>query len=90
MGRSYGDCLSRGLKVSKDNNFVFRLNVGMVCCAVVGGKIKLGKGCTGSLPRWVESEKRYRISVAYEGENGIKADVWYQLNDDGEFIETEE
>ena len=60
---------------------------GIACCAGVDGKIKLGKNCTGSLARWVESEKRYRISVAYEGENGIKADTWYQLNDAGEFIE---
>jgi hypothetical protein len=54
--------------------------------AGIGGRIKLGENCTGSLARWVESEQRYRISVAYEGEN-VKRDIWYQLDDNGNFVE---
>jgi hypothetical protein len=47
---------------------------------------KCGKNGAIALTRWVESEKRYRISVAHEGE-GIKADTWYALDDDGNFVE---
>jgi hypothetical protein len=51
-------------------------------------------GCTASagergcivLTRWVEAEKRYRVSVGYVGEN-IKAGVAYGLDDDGNFVE---
>ena len=47
---------------------------------------KCGKNGAIALTRWVESEKRYRISAAHEGE-GIKADTWYTLDDDGNFVE---
>lgn len=50
---------------------------------------KGGLNCALALSRWVESEKRYRITVAYVGENGIKPDVWYELNDSGEFTEAQ-
>ena len=56
-------------------------------CAGIKSKVKVGKNGAMSLARWVESEKRYRITVAYEGENGIKADTWYELNNAGEFVE---
>jgi hypothetical protein len=49
---------------------------------------KIGKNGTIVLTRWVESENRYRITVGYEGENGIKADVWYKLDDNGVLIES--
>ena len=51
------------------------------CTASVGEN-----GCI-VLTRWVESEKRYRVSVAYEGENGIKPNVFYSLDENGEFAE---
>jgi hypothetical protein len=38
------------------------------------------------LSRWAESENRYRVSVGYEGEN-IKRDTWYELDDEGNFVE---
>ena len=53
----------------------------------VNGRIKGAAHCTMALTRWVEQEKRYRITVAYVGENGIKADTWYKLNDKGDFVE---
>jgi hypothetical protein len=28
--------------------------------------------------------------VYYKGEDGIKADTWYALDDDGKFVETKE
>ena len=56
-------------------------------CSGVDSKVKGGTNCALALTRWVESEKRYRITVAYVGENGIKPDTWYELNKDGEFIE---
>jgi hypothetical protein len=43
-------------------------------------------GCI-ALTRWVESEKRFRVSVAYVGENGIKADTFYRLDEQGNFVE---
>ncbi|KXZ70365.1 hypothetical protein AVENLUH13518_01849 [Acinetobacter venetianus] len=30
------------------------------------------------------------IRASKVGENGIKANVWYQLNEDGEFVEAED
>jgi hypothetical protein len=56
--------------------------------AAVGldSKAKTGKNGTIVLTRWVESEKRYRVSVGYEGEN-IKADIWYGLDTSGDFVE---
>jgi hypothetical protein len=56
-------------------------------CAGVDGKAKVGINGAIALSRWVPEEKRYRISVAYEGENGIKADTWYELDSDGSFVE---
>jgi len=48
---------------------------------------KAGKNGTIALTRWVESEKRHRVSVAYVGENGIKPDTFYKLEDSGNFVE---
>jgi hypothetical protein len=48
---------------------------------------RVGKNGCIVLTRWVESEKRYRVSVGYEGENGIKAGVFYKLNESGDFVE---
>jgi hypothetical protein len=39
------------------------------------------------LTRWVESEKRYRVSVGYVGEKGIKPNTNYRLNEAGDFEE---
>jgi hypothetical protein len=50
------------------------------------GQVKAGQNGAMALTRWVPSEKRYRITVAYVGENGILPDTWYTLNDDGEFV----
>ena len=58
--------------------------------AGISGKVKGGKNCALALTRWVESEKRYRITIAYVGENGIKEDTWYSLDKDGKFIEVNE
>ena len=57
--------------------------------AGLNGNIKSGTNGCMALTRWVESESRYRVTVAYVGENGIKADTWYMLNADGEFVEVE-
>ena len=59
----------------------------IVSCVGTFSIIKGGKNCAMSLARWVESEKRYRITVAYVGENGIKEDTWYKLDCDGNFVE---
>jgi len=59
-------------------------------CAGTSGKVKGGLNCALALTLWVDSEKRYRITTAYVGEDGIKADTWYALDDDGKFVETKE
>lgn len=53
-------------------------------CAAKAGEL----GCI-ALTRWVESEKRFRVSVAYVGENGIKADTFYKLDENGNFVEAD-
>ena len=55
-----------------------------ISCTAKAGEL----GCI-ALTRWVESEKRYRVSVAYVGENGIKADTFYCLDNDGNFVESD-
>ncbi|MFC4729503.1 hypothetical protein [Coralloluteibacterium thermophilus] len=37
-----------------------------------------------------ETAERYRVHVAYVGEDGIKQGVRYRLNDEGEFVEASE
>ena len=54
--------------------------------AGIESRAKAGElGCI-VLTRWVESEKRNRVSVGYVGE-GLKADTWYELDDAGNFVE---
>jgi len=59
----------------------------VAACVGTKGQVKAGPNGALVLTRWVENEKRYRVSVAYTGENGIKPDVWYTLDDNGLFIE---
>ena len=60
-----------------------------ICMAAgTGSKGKVGRNGALALS-WYDG-KRYRISTAYEGENGIKADIWYALDENGNFIEADE
>ena len=59
---------------------------GFACVAGIGGRVKGALGSALSCG-YRDSEKRNRIAVAYVGENGIKPDVWYSINDAGEFQE---
>ena len=56
----------------------------------VNSRAKAGENGAIAMARWVEAEKRYRISVAYVGEDGIKPDVWYELDEAGAFVECNE
>ena len=62
-------------------------NSSIACNAGASGRVKGGNKCALSLARWVVAEKRFRITVAYVGENGIKPNTWYELNSVGEFVE---
>ena len=62
-------------------------NSSIVMAAALGCRAKVGVNGAIALPRWVKKEKRYRISVAYVGEKGIKPDTWYQLDNKGHFVE---
>jgi O-acetyl-ADP-ribose deacetylase (regulator of RNase III) len=59
----------------------------LVVGASIGCVVSAGENGALVLSRWVEGEKRYRVTVAYVGENGIKADTNYRLNEAGEFEE---
>ena len=59
----------------------------IVCAASTNCKASAGNNGCIVLARWVESEKRYRASVAYVGENGIKPNVFYELDENGNFVE---
>ena len=61
----------------------------VACNAGLNGRVKGGSKCAMSLAYWNDKEKRYRIVVAYVGENGIKADTWYELNANHEFCEVQ-
>jgi len=50
-----------------------------------GGTASAGDGGTLSIKYW--DGTRYRIRVAYVGENGIKPNTKYRLDDKGEFVE---
>ena len=62
----------------------------IVCAASTNCKASAGNNGCIVLARWVESEKRYRASVAYVGENGIKPNVFYELDGNGNFVECEQ
>ena len=62
----------------------------IVCAASLCCKASAGNNGCIVLTRWAESEKRYRASVAYVGENGIKPNVFYELDENGEFVECEQ
>ena len=59
----------------------------IACASAPNCTASVGKNGCIVLTRWVESEKRYRVTVGYEGENGIKPGIFYRLNDSGEFVE---
>jgi hypothetical protein len=52
-----------------------------------GGTVTAGKGGTLILEYWDPESMRYRVQVAYVGENGIKPNVAYQLDSEGRFVE---
>lgn len=58
----------------------------IVCAAATDCTASAGKNGCIVLTRWVESENRYRVSVAYVGENGIEPDVLYKLDEQGELV----
>ena len=59
----------------------------IVVSAAPGCVASAGEHGTIVLTRWVESEQRYRVSVGYVGEDGLKANIAYKLDDDGGFVE---
>jgi hypothetical protein len=65
-------------------------NDSVVVSAGLRAKAKCGKNGAIALAWWNAAEDRYRISTAYEGENGIKADTWYKLDYNGNFLEADD
>jgi hypothetical protein len=63
---------------------------GMASVAVASGpdgKAKAAKGCAIVLVRRDDGGEIAHIRASKVGENGIKADTWYSLGADGEFVE---
>ena len=58
---------------------------GFASVASINGKIQGGAGSALSLG-YIDSDGHKRIAVAYVGEDGIAPNVWYKVNDKGEFI----
>jgi hypothetical protein len=79
---------SSKLAASGDSSKIAASGRSSIAIASAAGCIaKAGElGCI-ALTRWVEAEKRYRLSVAYVGENDIKADTFYKLDGQGNFVE---
>ena len=67
------------LAASGDSSIVVSSAPGCVASA--------GEHGTIVLTRWVESERRYRVSVGYVGEDGIKPNTAYVLDEKGRFVE---
>jgi hypothetical protein len=59
---------------------------GFACVAGIKGSVKGNAGSALSLG-YADAQNRNRIAVAYVGENGIKANVFYRLDDEGNFAE---
>jgi len=68
-------------KLAASGNYSIAVGVDENCMA------KAGEGGCIAL-RWTK-DKKPRLSVAYVGENGIKADTYYKLDKAGEFVEVE-
>jgi hypothetical protein len=58
-------------------------------CMSAGLRSTAKAGENGAIALTWHDGKRQRISVAYVGENGIKAGVFYRLDDAGNFVEVE-
>ena len=54
------------------------------------GRAKAGQGGALCLVSWDEHSNIAAIRASKVGENGIKADTWYELSSDGDFVEVEE
>jgi hypothetical protein len=55
--------------------------------AAVGLRGRSKAGDNGCFALFWNDGKRDRITVAYVGEDGVKADTWYRLNDTGTLVE---
>ena len=61
---------------------------GFACVAGIAGRVKGNAGSALSCGYKDKADKN-RIAVAYVGEDGIIADTWYRVNDDGEFVKAQ-
>jgi hypothetical protein len=68
---------SSQLAASGENSIAAAISCGCTAKAGIGGCIAL---------RWNDGG-RPRLAVAYVGENGIKADTWYRVDEAGQFVE---
>ena len=73
------------LAASGDNSQLSVGDNGFASVASINGKIQGGAGSALSLG-YIDSDGHKRIAVAYVGEDGIAPNVWYKVNDKGEFI----
>jgi hypothetical protein len=80
---SSGDCSSAAS--SGDRSSAACDTNGFACIAGIAGRVKGNAGSALSLG-YRDKDGRNRIAVGYVGENGIEADVWYRLNERGEFV----
>jgi len=60
----------------------------IIACAGLSSKVKGKDGCAIALP-YRDDNDQYRFATCVVGENGIKPDIYYLVNEQGEFIEDE-
>jgi hypothetical protein len=61
--------------------------VGGTATAGVSGTATAGDSGTIAIRRWDDKAHRHRLIVGYVGESGIRPDVPYRLDQDGNFVE---
>ncbi|EPK3540276.1 hypothetical protein JIN54_001992 [Acinetobacter baumannii] len=59
----------------------------IVACSGLDSTFNVGKGGCVAIA-YQDAQDKVRFAVAYEGEN-VKANTWYRVNAEGEFIEVE-
>ena len=62
-------------------------NISIVVCSGLNGIVSAGESGCIALTWWDEVNHRYRLEVGYVGENGIKPNTNYRLNDFHKFEE---
>ncbi|MFT4177013.1 MAG: hypothetical protein QM627_10195, partial [Luteolibacter sp.] len=62
---------------------------GAIACAL-GADSRVKSSGGPLICSYYDADDKIRVAVAYPGENGIKPDVWYVVDNKGNFVEVED